>query len=125
GTLQINEDTGLVFVLIPGGLTTIGAHTPATAADVGLPYVDPMAAPEEQPVQTVTLSPFFMSKFEMTQAQWRRVAGRNPSRFQDSGIGLTAVRAAMSRAVESAGWEMCPVENVSWLAASELLWQLG
>jgi formylglycine-generating enzyme required for sulfatase activity len=30
----------------------------------------------------VTLDPFFLSKFEMTQAQWLRVTGRNPSQHE-------------------------------------------
>ena len=29
----------------------------------------------------VTLSPFFLSKYEMTQGQWLRFAGENPSQW--------------------------------------------
>ena len=38
-----------------------------------------MARQQEQPVHEVTLDPFFLSKFEMTQGQWQRATGANPS----------------------------------------------
>ena len=38
-----------------------------------------MRATDEFPPHDVTLSAFFISKFEMTQGQWLRFTGRNPS----------------------------------------------
>jgi formylglycine-generating enzyme required for sulfatase activity len=36
---------------------------------------------EEQPVHIVELAPFLLSKHEMTQGQWLRLAGTNPSKY--------------------------------------------
>ena len=49
---------------------------------------------DEKPIHTVTVSSFFMDKTEVTQAQYKKVMGRNPSGFS--------------------GCDDCPVEKVSW-----------
>jgi hypothetical protein len=48
---------------------------------------------------------FYISKTEITQSQWRRVMGKNPSGFQ--------------------GCRDCPVENVSWEEALEFVKKLS
>ena len=53
---------------------------------------------DEQPVTTVTLSPFWLAKTEVTQAQWEALMGSNPSHFKGGQL---------------------PVENVSWGDAME------
>ena len=53
---------------------------------------------DEQPVTTVTLSPFWLAKTEVTQAQWEAVIERNPSHFKGGQL---------------------PVENVTWDDAME------
>ncbi len=75
GKILIDTDTGLVFVLIPGGSFRMGAVKRRTAG----PNRDPFAGGDEGPVRTVTLDPFFLSKYEMNQAQWMRTTGENPS----------------------------------------------
>jgi formylglycine-generating enzyme required for sulfatase activity len=70
--------TGIVMVLLPGGRFFMGAQKD----DPGGPNYDPGAWEEEGPVREVTLSPFLMSKYEVTQAQWKSVLGSNPSRYQ-------------------------------------------
>ena len=51
---------------------------------------------DEKPVHRVRISkPFYMGKYEVTQAQWKAVMGSNPSQFKDCG-------------------DDCPVETVSW-----------
>jgi formylglycine-generating enzyme required for sulfatase activity len=49
----------------------------------------------EKPIHSVTLSSFNISKFEVTQAQWKAVMGDNPSSFENC--------------------DQCPVESVSWV----------
>jgi formylglycine-generating enzyme required for sulfatase activity len=49
---------------------------------------------DEQPTHRVRLSPFLLGRFEVTQAQWRRVMDEDPSYF--------------------GGCPECPVESVSW-----------
>jgi formylglycine-generating enzyme required for sulfatase activity len=52
----------------------------------------------ERPVHQVTVSSFYISKYEVTQAEYEAVMGNNPSRYKE-----------VNR----------PVENVSWLNAIE------
>ena len=79
GELVLGEESGIVFVLIPGGTFRMGAVRPDEEHPEGSPNVDPHALEHEGPVQEVTLAPFFLSKFEMTQGQWHRNTGENPS----------------------------------------------
>jgi len=75
GELVLSEASALVFVLLPGGTFSMGAQDGLP----GEPNHDPLARPSEGPVHDVTLSPFFLSKYEMTQGQWLRMTGENPS----------------------------------------------
>ncbi|MEM7205010.1 MAG: bifunctional serine/threonine-protein kinase/formylglycine-generating enzyme family protein [Planctomycetota bacterium] len=77
GELQITETSSLVFVLIPGGEFIMGAQR-----DPGGENYDPEAAAHEAPAHPVRLQPFMLSKFEMTQGQWLRAAGSNPSLYK-------------------------------------------
>ena len=79
GKLRVDAETGLVFVLLPGGEFLFGAQS----EDPEGPQYDASARPHEGPLEHVVLAPFFLSKFEMTQAQWTRVAGTNPSYWAD------------------------------------------
>ncbi len=96
---RITGATGLVLVLLPGGPFTVGAQKDDPAA----PRFDPIAPYAFQPV---TLDPFFVSKYEMTQGQWARVAGSRPSRHTQGG-------------------EAHPVERVSWYDAQGALRRIG
>ncbi len=60
---------------------------------------------DEKPVHTVTVSSFYMDKTEVTQAEYRKVMGKNPSKFS--------------------GCDDCPVENVSWHDANEYAKKVG
>jgi formylglycine-generating enzyme required for sulfatase activity len=51
---------------------------------------------DEKPQHQVTIEPFYMGKYPVTQAQWLAVMGKNLSRFKDG------------------NWENRPVEEVSW-----------
>jgi formylglycine-generating enzyme required for sulfatase activity len=63
---------------------------------------------DEKPVHTVTLTGFYMGKYEVTQAQYQAVMGSNPSYF-DGGAG----REPASGEVQGNR----PVESVSWYDA--------
>lgn len=79
GVLTPTNEMGIVFVLIPGGLLTMGAQ----AEDPDDRNYDPMAGPYEAPVHTVELGPFFLAKFEVTQNQWLRLTdGAVPSLYR-------------------------------------------
>ena len=110
GRLALKEETGLVFVLLPGGTAQIGAQR----KDPNGPNYDPNAESIEYPVDIVTESPFFLSKYEMTQGQWLRMTGGNPSAFP-----------AMTEVAGKTTTPLHPVENVSWTACTETLRRLG
>jgi formylglycine-generating enzyme required for sulfatase activity len=75
------------FVLIPAGTFMMGSQD---------------GDKDEQPVHQVTISkPFYLGKYEVTQAQWEAVMGRNPSNFT--------------------GDPQRPVENVSWEDVQEFI----
>lgn len=59
----------------------------------------------EKPAHNVTVSGFWMGKYEITQKQWENIMGNNPSYFK--------------------GCEDCPVENVSWNEVQEFLKKLN
>jgi formylglycine-generating enzyme required for sulfatase activity len=106
GGLALTESSGLVFVLLPGGTFRMGAVKPTETADRG-PNIDPDARPEEGPVHSVTLAPFLLSKYQMTQAQWARIASDNPAIHSSEATALN------------------PVENVSWNICHKVLTWLG
>ena len=71
------------MVYVPGGTFTMGA-TSEQGSD---------AWNDEKPTHSVTLSSFYLCKYEVTQALWQAVMGGNPSFFKGNNL---------------------PVENVSW-----------
>jgi hypothetical protein len=79
----------IVLVLVPGGTFRMGAQT----ADPGAPNFD-REAHNEGPVHAVSLSPYFIGKHEITQAQWERMTGERPSQYgpgdEHGGKTLTA-----------------------------------
>ena len=86
-TVTVNAQVTLAMVSIPGGAFLMGA-----------PASEENSRNNERPQHQVTLPPFFMGKYPVTQAQWTALMGRNPSRFKGP---------------------QRPVENVSWLMAQE------
>ena len=75
GRLKIDGGTGLVLVLIPGGDATLGAVPPDGEHEAMGAFVDALARRGEGPIHTIHLDPFFVSKYEMSIAQWERGAG--------------------------------------------------
>ena len=61
----------------------------------------------EKPVHSVTLSDYYIGKFEVTQKQWREVRGIDPPNLNFTGC------------------DDCPVESVSWEEVQTYLQQLS
>lgn len=61
---EITTPTGVAMVLIPGGQFQMGSG----------------AAVDAQPVHMVTLSPFYMDRYEVTQELYEKIMGANPAR---------------------------------------------
>jgi formylglycine-generating enzyme required for sulfatase activity len=96
--------------------TSLPPHIPSPVVNsLGMEFVAVPAAelrmgtdeiPTLRPSHKVTISqPFYVGKYEVTQAQWTAVMGKNPSRFT--------------------GDPHLPVENVSWNDVQEFLRQLN
>jgi len=89
------------------GLTIELVLIPAGEFMMGLPNNEPRAGAYERPPHRVRIDhPFYMGKYEVTQAQWKRVmSGQNPSHFQ--------------------GDDNLPVEMVSWHMAHDFCERLS
>lgn len=59
---------------------------------------------DENPLHSVTVSTFYIGKYEVTQAQWKLIMGSNPSNFKGDNL---------------------PVENVSWDDAQKFISRLN
>ena len=103
--LRIEDDTALVFVLVPGGDVTVGAVAPDAEHALGDPYVDALAGAGERPLEVAHLDPYLIGKFPVTQGAWQRLAGRNPS-FGSPGSG-TAEPITLAHPVEGVSWLDC------------------
>lgn len=99
---DLNNGIVLEMVSIPGGSFTMGA-----------PKDEAGAIEDERPQHLVTLSPFFLGKYPITQAQWREVANfpkikyeleSEPSYFKGDNL---------------------PVECISWYEAQEFCTRLS
>jgi len=106
GTLSLREETGVVLVLIPGGTFVMGAQS---TDPKGRNY-DPDALGDEGPVHDVTLSPYFLSKYEMTQGQWLAATGAEPSYYRDNSLVPSLLH---------------PVEQVSWTDCMVTMSRMG
>ena len=96
--VTLMDGTAFTFVEVPAGRFTQGS--PATEAG---------RAADEGPAREVTLSrPFWLGKFEVTQAQWAAVMKDNPAMFRDFPASARH-----------------PVEGVSWLDAQGYLERLN
>lgn len=81
-------DNNMVFV--KGGTFMMGSDT---------------GKDNERPSHQVTLSDFYMSRYEITQAQWEYVMGNNPSNFKR--------------------YKECPVEQISWNSIDKFIDKLN
>ncbi len=113
GKLVITDRTGIVLVLIPGGAFRMG--TTRTWGASGLNQ-DRHIHRNEGPVHPVHLGPFFLSKYELTQGQWLRMTGSNPSSYK-SGMKVPGQHARITLTH--------PVERVNWPEANRWLQRWG
>lgn len=94
GQKNFTNSTGMEFVLIPAG-----------EFDMGSPQNEAGRDDDEGPVHRVKIAnAFYMSKYEVTQKQWRDVMGTDPSYFKSDSL---------------------PVEQVSWNEVQEFISRLN
>lgn len=87
-------ELGIAMVLVPAGEFDMGDDSISDA----------------RPVHTVAVEPFYLGKFELTQADWKAVMGTNPSIHQGP---------------DFADRERMPVEYVSWDECQALVRKLN
>ena len=87
--------TGMRFVLVPAGSFTMGS-----------PPAEPGREAQETPHHVTLSRPFWLGRTEVTQGEWQRVMGSNPSKFSDGGA-------------------QAPVEQVSFQDVQRFLVRLG
>jgi serine/threonine protein kinase/formylglycine-generating enzyme required for sulfatase activity len=102
GNIEVTGETGIVFVLLPGGTFTIGAQK----NDASGPNYDEQAEGDERLFE-VDLAPFFLARHEMTQGQWQRLAGSTPSEYAAGQTGPPGVAITKANPVEQISWEDC------------------
>ena len=95
--LKIADDLEMEFVLIPPGTFLMGSSDDEVeAAFIEARRYSPKANRDwircEQPPHQVTINqPFYLGKFQVTQAQWQIVMKTNPSRFQGATLPVERV----------------------------------
>ncbi|MCW5200380.1 SUMF1/EgtB/PvdO family nonheme iron enzyme [Desulfobulbus sp. F4] len=94
GDLLINKASGIEFVYVPGGCFKMGSAVGEKGRFIW-----------EGPMHEVCLNGFWIGKYEVTQEQWQKIMGDNPSGFSRGG--------------------QYPVENVSWEDTQEFLNRLN
>ena len=83
--------TGIEMILVPSGTFSMGCSASTSYACSFI----------ESPTHQVTLSAFYMGRYEVTQAQWTFKMGSNPSYFQ-----APDYPSDISRPVERVSWDM-------------------
>ncbi|MCL2271679.1 MAG: formylglycine-generating enzyme family protein [Treponema sp.] len=87
-TIQFIYGQNIEMVFISGGVFTMGS--PGNEVNRN----------SDEFQRQITLGPFFIGKYTVTQAEYERIMGKSPSRFKKEGDNL-------------------PVENVTWFDAIE------
>ncbi|CAK8714049.1 Formylglycine-generating enzyme, required for sulfatase activity, contains SUMF1/FGE domain [Candidatus Electronema halotolerans] len=90
GDIMINELSGMELIYLPSGCFKMGSSINEKGRFAW-----------EGPVHEVCVDGFWIGKYEVTQEQWQKIMGGNPSGFQKGGS--------------------YPVENVSWNDAQKFL----
>ena len=106
GRIEVGEDTGIVFVLLPGGTFAMGAQS----VDPNGANYDERAQDYMGPVHEVTLAPFFLARHELTQGQWERLCRheelRRPSQYK-AGVPVPEDTISLANPVEQVDWSTC------------------
>ena len=83
-----HQKTGIVFVRLVGGAFLMGSPANETGRS------------RDEKLHRVSLSPFLIAKYEVSQAQWKKVISKNPSFFRKDNH---------------------PVENIGWTEANRFV----
>ena len=97
---DVKEESAAILVLMPAGTLEFD------------PSPKISQPPRAEGLVKVAITPFFLGTHEVTQAQWRRMMGSNPSVIQEGRQDVPLN-------------ERHPVENMTWTQAAEFCRRLG
>lgn len=115
-TINLTDRIPLEIIAIPGGKFWMGSP-------------DGEGDDSERPRHEVTIAPFFMSKYPITQAQYQAVMGKNPSSLKEKGEKLPVGRVSWHEAIafcqklSSRGIHRESPENRQFSLPSEAQWE--
>lgn len=122
-SVEYTNSIGMKFRLIPPGEFLMGSKLPdindslATLGTLGLEMRWRECILSQAPEHTVILTkPIYVAATEVTQDQYQRVTGHNPSQFAASG--------AQKERVAGMNTSNFPVDNISWNLAVEFCLKL-
>ena len=103
---KITNSIGMEFVLIPAGSFVMGSRI--SLKELVQRYGgEEKLYKDEKPHHPVKIEqPFYLQATPVTQGQWQRLTGDNPSNFKDCG-------------------DDCPVEQVSWIDVQRFIEELN
>ena len=127
GRLAVTEATGIAMVLVPGGTFLMGSHPVSEDHPLGSPHADPFHREIEAPVHPVTLDPFFLSRFEMTQGQWLRCTRENPSYYYPGMDYVPSFEGDLTHPVELVSWVDCThaLARIDLQLPTEAQWEVA
>ena len=112
-TERLRDNVILQMVSIPAGTFTMGSP-------------ESEGSSQERPQHNVTLSPFFMGKYPITQAQWKAIASRTDLKVNiDLDEDPSDFKEPYQKDQETIERWLRPVENVNWYEAVEFCQRLS
>ena len=110
-TETLVDKVNLEMVAIPGGTFTMGS-----------PKSEKYSNDDERPQHHVTVSPFFMGKYPITQGQWKAVASQTDLKVN---LDLDPEPSSFQEPYKSIDRWQRPVEQVNWYKAVEFCQRLS
>jgi len=103
---KVQNSLGMYLVKVPAGSFLMGS-----------PQTEHGRHDDETQHEVKITKPFYLGIHEVTQAQYAKIMGRNPSHFSPKGQGKDRVKEKDTKVL--------PVENVTWLEAKEFCKKLS
>ena len=101
-----DNSSNIEMMLIPGGTFMMGC---SASTQYGCDS-------DENPTHQVTLSAFYIGRYEVTQAQWQAKMGSNPSNF----VPQNGYSSDITKPVEKVSWNMIASGSTSFMSLTGL-----